>query len=220
MFHASGFTNPKFYIMEYVDDCSDLSTHKDKQHKTTITRETAYQILREQASDLSYLRKKNLVHHDIKPANILFSPRGSKLIDFGHYTEVGSSWRGGTPGYLPLEYTPPARNLKATCRLDIFALGVIGYWLVGARPLPMDHWILNNPDDADKHRKYYKQFEKYRQDFEAQDDCPWLANILSSMCFSKRTPDTDTIHREFASRKALDTWAIMKGKYIVKLKHS
>ncbi|CRK14440.1 hypothetical protein BN1723_010338 [Verticillium longisporum] len=69
-------------------------------------RTDATRILRDVASALHYLHSRRLVHNDIKPANILYSPaRGAVLCDFGLSTMAGGpATNGGTPFYVPPEF--------------------------------------------------------------------------------------------------------------------
>ncbi|MEM8961577.1 MAG: protein kinase [Acidobacteriota bacterium] len=90
-----------------------------------------------QAIDAAH--QQRVVHHDIKPANILLGVDGAiKVTDFGIAELVGEAMESdlifGTPGYLPPEvyeghgYRPTA---------DLFAVGVVLYQAtVGHHPFP------------------------------------------------------------------------------------
>ncbi|KAI9172202.1 MAP kinase kinase skh1/pek1 [Paramyrothecium foliicola] len=86
-------------------------------------REDALRILRDIASALSYIHGRRLVHNDIKPANILYSPeRGAVLCDFGLSTLAANSpGGGGTPYYVPPEFI--GRKLRGPPS-DVWALGI------------------------------------------------------------------------------------------------
>jgi serine/threonine protein kinase len=98
------------------------------------------------ASALAFVHDNNIVHNDIKPGNILYSPsRGAVLIDFGlSFWNGHPSPGGGSPWYLPPEFMvdwtlrgPPS---------DIWALGIVLLWVLGRIPLPerTPHWLISN----------------------------------------------------------------------------
>ncbi|SPQ21483.1 27e6b0ef-a855-4c85-aa69-e834c30132f5 [Thermothielavioides terrestris] len=63
-------------------------------------------ILRDALSALAYLETQQIVHNDIKPANIAYSPqRGAVLLDFEMARFVHDNGPvGGTPWYIPPEF--------------------------------------------------------------------------------------------------------------------
>ena len=100
------------------------------------------------ARGLEHLHSRNLIHRDVKPANILIGQNGiAKLTDFGlakrmheasHLTGTHQSF--GTPHYMPYEQTMNAR--RADARSDIFALGATLYHLLtGEVPFPGDNAV-------------------------------------------------------------------------------
>ena len=86
-------------------------------------RHDALRILHDMAGALHYIHSRNLVHNDIKPANILYSrDRGAVLCDMGmatHATNPATS--GGTPYYVPPEFIGLRQRGAAG---DVYALGV------------------------------------------------------------------------------------------------
>ena len=93
----------------------------------------AWEFLRDVSHGLAYLHKKGVVHHDIKPDNILMDESGRfKITDFGVSTQFGDYYhpgdealKGGTEGYMgPEMFMPNAESVKAT---DIWALGATAY---------------------------------------------------------------------------------------------
>lgn len=121
--------------------------------------EDATCILRDMSSALAYLEEKDILHNDIKPANILYDDsRGAVLIDFGLASFSGKVCNGGTPWYVPQEFMAEGKRGFAS---DVFALGVTGLYLLKRSPLPDLQgrpWAIRNAtahsdtDDA-KHMK-------------------------------------------------------------------
>lgn len=88
---------------------------------------------------LKAANEANLVHGDIKPANILFDKKGTaKVVDFGlaqfvhRQQERGEIW--GTPFYISPER---ARGGKADHRSDIYSLGATLFHALAGKP-PFD----------------------------------------------------------------------------------
>lgn len=124
--------------MEHID-AKDLSAKGVWRNSETDVfqgdREDAIQILRDIAGALHYIHGRNLVHNDIKPANILFSrERGAVLCDFGLSTPAGSSAStGGTPYYVPPEFL--GRKLRGAPS-DVWALGITMLYVLRKIPFP------------------------------------------------------------------------------------
>jgi serine/threonine-protein kinase len=88
------------------------------------------------AEALAAAHAENLVHRDVKPANIMVSPSGVKVIDLGvaarpgHTTDAaGRVW--GTPGYLAPEQLLGQPTSPAA---DIYALGLVLRACLTGRP--------------------------------------------------------------------------------------
>lgn len=107
-------------------------------------------VLRHVAAALAYVHGLGIVHRDVKPANVLVTrefwanpddPRGVKLVDFGIATSArdaeGLTRTGhvvGTSGFLAPEQLDPRLGApQATPAVDVFALGVLAWVLLGAR---------------------------------------------------------------------------------------
>jgi eukaryotic-like serine/threonine-protein kinase len=96
-------------------------------------------LLEQVASALDRAHAGQVVHRDVKPANIMIEPSGQvKVMDFGiakletaaNLTSTGLIM--GTPNYMSPEQ---ARGLKVDGRADLFSLGCVLYeCLTGTRP--------------------------------------------------------------------------------------
>lgn len=99
-------------------------------------------LLTQLASALDYAHRRNIVHRDIKPGNIMFDDQGnSYIVDFGiarllgatkHLTATGLAM--GTPTYMAPEQWKGTTPVPAT---DQYALGIIAYAMLTGR-LPFD----------------------------------------------------------------------------------
>src|SRR5438876_5953068 len=101
----------------------------------------AVKILVEVVDALAYAHAHGVVHRDIKPDNVLLSGRHALVTDFGvakalseatgrqQLTTAGVAL--GTPAYMAPEQAAGEPNIDQ--RVDIYALGVLGYELVSGR---------------------------------------------------------------------------------------
>lgn len=90
---------------------------------------------------LAFLHSRQIIHHDLKPANIRITPQGHLvLLDFGAAQYFGAGREHdkpvelyGTEGYLPPELEADGQWI-ADIRTDIFALGCILYEMIAGVP--------------------------------------------------------------------------------------
>lgn len=129
---------PPWYISEYGDPFPRLwaSTRKRLQDRPGALYALALRYIRELLEGLAGLHRLGVVHRDIRPANLIFLPRGEEqsrqrvvLIDFGvAYVPDALRWRGSPPsgggvpspagaGYGRLEKADPARDCALVARL-------------------------------------------------------------------------------------------------------
>lgn len=101
----------------------------------------AVRVCAEVAAALLAAHEAGLVHRDISPANVLLTPGGAKVIDFGISAPIGEqeskSMRLGTPAFIaPERFGKGGIVHPAT---DVYALGVLLYQAAsGALPWPAD----------------------------------------------------------------------------------
>ncbi|KAB2641394.1 MAG: serine/threonine protein kinase [Verrucomicrobia bacterium] len=134
--YDSGAVEDMLYIiMEYVPGKSLYHSS----YGQMIEPVQAVQLIQGICAGLSHAHEHGMIHSDIKPANILLTPKTeAKIGDFGLVRLAGSEGTGlvmGTPGYAAPEVL--ANPLVADHRSDIFAVGVILYELLtGQRQEP------------------------------------------------------------------------------------
>jgi Tol biopolymer transport system component len=133
---AGGFL---YYVMPFVEGES-LRRRLTKHGELPI--QDAVHLLVEVADALAYAHAHGVVHRDIKPENIMVSGRHALVMDFGvakavseaadqtRLTTAGVAL--GTPAYMAPEQATADPNLDQ--RVDIYALGVLGYELLSGSP--------------------------------------------------------------------------------------
>lgn len=142
--------NTVYYVMEYVegsnlDDLIRLEGH--------LSEATARDYIRQIGEALQFMHQHNMLHLDLKPANIMRRKDGTLvLIDFGlskqfnaqGEPESSTTIGGGTPGYAPLEQATYRRGEGLPVTMDVYALGATAYkMLTGQRP-PNADVVLND----------------------------------------------------------------------------
>ncbi|UKZ79676.1 hypothetical protein TrVFT333_007436 [Trichoderma virens FT-333] len=131
--------------------------------KSPFSQSDAYTILRDVSSAFEYMSSLSIIHNDIKPHNIAYSPqRGPVLIDFGMATLDQDKPAGGTPWYLPPDMLYGNRRGFAG---DVWALGITMLYILGKIDLPergKDGWSLENlTEEDDPSRKKMKAWLEF-----------------------------------------------------------
>jgi Tol biopolymer transport system component/tRNA A-37 threonylcarbamoyl transferase component Bud32 len=133
---ADGFF---YYVMPFVEG---ESLRDRLAHRGELPVHDAVKILVEVADALVHAHSHGVVHRDIKPDNILLSGRHALITDFGVAKAVSEATGRqqlttagvalGTPAYMAPEQATADPHLDQ--RVDIYALGVLGYELLTGRP--------------------------------------------------------------------------------------
>ena len=116
-----------YMAMEYING----GTLKDRL-ENDISIQDPLDIIRQIAKALGYAHQHDVVHRDVKPANILFREDGSVVLsDFGiakaltsHTNLTMPGVTAGTPHYMSPEQ---ARGEPVDSRCDLYSLGVVFY---------------------------------------------------------------------------------------------
>ena len=127
-----------YIVMELVDG----ATLADHLAGGPLDWHIAVRVCAEVSAALTAAHAHGIVHRDVKPANVMLTPAGAKVLDFGIATRTGECDRQpvgivvGTPAYLAPERIG---GEPATPASDMYALGVLLYQcLTGRLPWPYD----------------------------------------------------------------------------------
>ncbi|WP_089157890.1 serine/threonine-protein kinase [Micromonospora sp. NBS 11-29] len=96
----------------------------------------AVRVCAEVCAALAAAHGNGIVHRDVKPANVILTPYGVKVLDFGIATPAGAPDHTpegivvGTPAYLAPEQLD---RQPATPAADMYALGVLLYYCLTGR---------------------------------------------------------------------------------------
>ena len=129
-----------YYVMEYLEGASLASILS----ASAMDEEEAVKYVRQVAGALSEVHSRNLLHLDVKPANIMLNEAGEAvLIDFGiskHYDDSGSQTSSGlvgiSDGYAPIEQYRKGGISSFSPATDIYSLGATLYKLLTGKTPP------------------------------------------------------------------------------------
>ncbi len=129
-----------FIAMEFIEG----DTLEDRIKQGPMKLEEAVRIASEIASGLEAAHKKDIVHRDIKAANVMMDSDGrAKILDFGLAQTAQSTkltCMGSTLGTVAYMSPEQARGEEVDGRTDIWALGVTLYEMIaGKHPFGGDY---------------------------------------------------------------------------------
>jgi hypothetical protein len=123
---TEGGSSLPFVVMELIDGL----TLQQRVASGPLPPRKVFRICGEVAAALAVAHAEDLVHRDIKMANIMVTPAGAKVVDFGIAAAVGPAPEDmlvGTPAYLAPERLTGDAVVPAS---DVYALGVLLYRLL------------------------------------------------------------------------------------------
>jgi serine/threonine protein kinase len=134
---------PPYVVFEYLEG-SDL---KEQVGNRALSLNDISNVALQVAAGLDHLHRNNAFHLDIKPANLIWTVAGIKIIDFNVAVLAGLPFSsgGGTRKYLPPDLDPTAEPMsQVNSDRDIYALGITLYeaitgsypWSKSTIPIP------------------------------------------------------------------------------------
>ncbi|MEH0983708.1 serine/threonine-protein kinase [Micromonospora sp. CPCC 205556] len=174
-----GLTVP-YVVMELVDGgplTARLGRDRQLPWREAVT------IGAEVTSALATAHARGVVHRDVTPGNVMLTPTGVKVVDFGISALVGESEKGpdgallGTPAYLAPERLDNGQVSPAT---DVYAVGLLLYRMLTGR-LP---WQASTTTEMLRAHMY--------NDPEPMPEVPGLPDEVAELvgrCLAKRPQD-------------------------------
>jgi tetratricopeptide (TPR) repeat protein len=139
--HRTDAGEVPYFAMEYVEDARDLLSYARDEQLDVRAR---IALLEGVCAAVHHGHQKGVIHRDLKPGNLLVDAAGrTKVIDYGVARLADPTGAGaveteaggvlGTLAYMSPEQFRGGRD-AVDVRTDVYALGVILYELLAARP--------------------------------------------------------------------------------------
>ena len=127
-----------YYVMPFIEGES-LADRLERSGELQL--EDAVAIVQAVAAALHHAHQRGIVHRDVKPPNIMLSPDGPMVTDFGIAHAIGQTGEQkltstgcvvGTPAYMSPEQAAGTYRLDG--RSDIYGLGCVTYEMLLGEP--------------------------------------------------------------------------------------
>jgi len=136
-----------YIVMERVEGDSLEKLIRENSPLTVMDR---LRIVGEMCAALGYAHSNNVIHRDVKPANIFVQPNGNaKLLDFGiarlekRSQELSLTRTGHIVGTVPYIAPERLKDKFIDARSDIFSIGVVLFQLLtGQLPFSGEDYVL------------------------------------------------------------------------------
>jgi serine/threonine-protein kinase len=152
--------NTYYIVMDYIRGETLLNRIQTKGIKV----KESFRIMDQMLDCVEYIHGMGIIHHDIKPANILITPENQiYLLDFGASRDLMYSQHQQYSDFLTESYAPPEQYEKHTARgpyTDIYALGATLYYILsGLKPVSAEERLRGAylPQPADMNPKVSQQ---------------------------------------------------------------
>ena len=131
-----------YYAMPYIEGPT-LRMHVDQARRVRL--DDTLRIAQDLLSSLGYAHERGIMHRDVKPENIVLSPGGAILLDFGIAKAIEaagserltrSGFTVGTSSYMSPEQASALDSLDH--RSDLYSLGCVLYESLAGHP-PFHH---------------------------------------------------------------------------------
>ncbi|CAK81684.1 unnamed protein product (macronuclear) [Paramecium tetraurelia] len=130
------------YLLKYYHFKS-LREYLQK-YKNVMSLKRKIKILLQIVKGIQHLHKKNILHLDIKPDNVLISKKGNvKICDFGEaYHPEYPFQKDGVKFSVPFTAPEVIKNSEVSDKADVFSFGVLAYELLFVQ-LPIVQILIN-----------------------------------------------------------------------------
>ena len=147
-------TEDSFYLLIRMDLLESFERYLAER---SIKEDDAVKLGVDLCSALIACHGKNIIHRDIKPKNILVDQYGNfELSDFGVAKKLeGRGYASSLKGNYEFMAPEVIHEQKSDARSDIYALGLVMYWLLNDRTLPFVP-----KDGITKYSDYKKAFDR------------------------------------------------------------
>jgi serine/threonine protein kinase len=128
-----------YLVLELLNG-ETLAERLERSQPDALPLKDALAIAVDVAEALEAAHQRGVVHRDVKPSNIMLTPAGAKLLDFGISKAVleGTGWQTSTVegrilGTVPYMAPEQLEGRDADMRSDIFSSGAVLYEMVTGR---------------------------------------------------------------------------------------